>query len=119
MKEGAVPKRQRTIDEMFGVAGPATKKEQVIEKDKVMEVVDETELALSHDLGLQEVEVVGEGQEAMYPVYSFRNAAFKELVDEQELKIGESLSDSVVCCSATCHVMFEAVMKSSLFVTVY
>lgn len=62
-----------------------TKEVRVNEEHKMMKIVDVMEPAASPELGHQVVEAMKKGQHAIYPVCSFHNADFRELMDENEL----------------------------------
>lgn len=66
MMEGAVPKPQRTINEMFGAAVPATKQLEVKDEDHAAQAIDVTEPIASPDFGPQVIMEMRKMWEAMY-----------------------------------------------------
>lgn len=60
----------------------------MLEDDQVMKVTELTELATSPKLGSQVVQAMMNVLQARYPVRSFYNINFRELVDEHELRHG-------------------------------
>lgn len=74
--EGSVLKCQRTMDEVTGAAGRATKEVGVKEKDHVMEVVEKKEPTSSLKPGAQVIGLTKDVQEALHLTSSFHNADF-------------------------------------------
>lgn len=95
MMNGAVPKHQRTIDEMMGAAGPVTKELGVGEEGQGMETVDVAKLVASLELSPQMVEEMRKVPEAVYHICTFGNVDFRKIVNDHELMSGGYLLGSV------------------------
>lgn len=93
--DDALPRRQRTLDEIMGAAESVTKEVKVKGEKEAMEVVDVTYLAVSSELASQMVVAMMNVRQTMYPIRLFRNVESRELVVDHELLYGESLLDSV------------------------
>lgn len=87
--EVSAPKCQRTTDETFSAAGMVSEELKVRQEDQVTVVFDTMEPAASPASGPLVVGAMRKGLEAMYPMCSFHNFDFRELVDEHKLTHGE------------------------------
>lgn len=81
-EEAAVPKRQQKPDEMVAATVLKTMKLEANGEDRVMELIDVTEPAVSSELGPQVIEMIRKIGEAMYLLFSFQNGCFRELADK-------------------------------------
>lgn len=87
------------------------------EIDKLSDMVDVTELAALSEHGLQVVEEMGKVLEAVYPARSLHNIDFRELVDVHKLTHGQPFWTLWMRCSATHHMIFEAVVRALILNT--
>lgn len=84
-------KRQRTLGEIMGVAGPVSEDTYAAKEGKRVAGIDLTEMAASHKIRPQVVKKMSKVPEEMYPKYSFRNVDFRKLVEKHELTCAKSL----------------------------
>lgn len=83
-----MPKRQRTGNEVIGVARPFAEEMDVKGQDEVGDKIGVTEPAASPEYGSEIGEELRKVREAVYPVGLFHNVDFRVLLEKQELMPG-------------------------------
>lgn len=76
-----------------------------------MAVADVTKWLASFESGLEMVKAMRKEREPMYPVRSFQNVDFGELVNKYELTNEENLLNSVDSVSRTRHILSMALLR--------
>lgn len=81
----AIPalRSQPTPNAMIGAAKEVTEEVEVRQADQVVKEPDMAEPVASHELDPQVIGAIRKVRKAAYPVYSFHNVRFRELVNEQ------------------------------------
>lgn len=80
MIEGAVPKRQPTMDEVMGGAGPGTNEVDFEREYQMMEMIVVREPAASPELDVQVGETMNKVQGAVYHICSIRKVHYPMFV---------------------------------------
>lgn len=93
--KNSVPKCHGTLDNMMDVPILAGKDVEAKERDHEMKVADVMERVTSSELGPHVIEATKKLQVSKYPLCTFKDNYFQELLEERVLTHGESLSDSV------------------------
>lgn len=86
------------------------------QKYRVMEGVDVTESLGSSEHGLRVTETMNKVRNATYSVRLLHDVDFQEHVDLHKFTCGECglFMGLCICCSTTCHVVFEVGTKRSI-----
>lgn len=109
-----MPKRPRMVDKMMRVTAQVPERVYRKEKDRRKEVFDVTEPRSSPELGIQIVEANEKVRKAMCSICLSTKERSENLWTAMSLQMWRSCSTKWIWISVTCHIVFEAVLKTSI-----